>query len=222
MQVKVWDLFVRFSHWLIVLIVLSAWLSSEFGDTEYKWHSLNGYAIFVLVLTRILWGFFGSTTARFSHFVKSPKIFFRYILASRSGKSSESLGHNPAGGWMIAVLLMVLLAQATTGMFTSDDISFEGPFAYYVSTNMSERLTSLHLLLFNALLGLIVLHVLAVLYHQLIKKESIIRAMFTGNKHTKRRNKNESNTFVFRSVFFALGILSTIGFVLWWLLQEYA
>ena len=153
MQVKVWDLFVRFSHWLIVLLVLSAWLSSEFGDIEYKWHSLNGYAIFVLVLTRIFWGFFGSTTARFSYFVKSPKIIFRYILALRSGRSSESLGHNPAGGWMVAVLLMVLLAQATTGMFTSDDISFEGPFAYYVSTNMNERLTSLHRLLFNALLN---------------------------------------------------------------------
>ncbi len=221
-MVKVWDLFVRWSHWLIVLLVISAWLSSEFGDSEYKWHSLNGYAIFVLVLTRIIWGFVGSTTARFSHFLKSPKKSFKYLLALRSDKTPESLGHNPTGGWMVVVLLVVLLAQATTGMFTSDDISFEGPFAYYVSTAMSEKLTGLHHLLFNGLLVLIVLHVAAVLYHQLIKKESIIKAMITGEKISLPLHKHESSALIFRSVFFALTILMIVGATLWWLLKEYA
>ena len=220
-MVKVWDLFIRLNHWLIVGLVVSAWLSSRYGDAEYQWHTLNGYAIFVLVITRIIWGVVGSTTARFSHFIRSPIQSILYLKSLFSPRYTSSLGHNPAGGWMVVLLLLALLMQAVTGMFSSDDISVEGPFAFYVSEDWVERLSGLHRLLFNVIIALVVLHVVAVLYHQVIKKEALIQAMFSGKKVIKNIPQ-EVNTWVFRSLFFALLLLLSLGGVFWWVLDFYS
>ena len=221
-MLKIWDLFVRLSHWLIVLLVISAWLSANFGDAEYKWHSWNGYAIFVLVATRIIWGFVGSTTARFSHFLKLPHTVIRYLIQLITGKEDYHLGHNPAGGWMVFFLLFVLLAQAVTGMFTADDIAFEGPFAYYVSGSWVKQLTSWHHFIFDVILVLVAAHIVAVVYHQFFKKEKLVQAMLTGNKPFSSSSNLEQSALIFKPFFYALIILLIIAGTFWWLLNNYA
>jgi len=218
-SVKVWDLFVRLSHWLIVLLVASAWLSSEIGDAEFKWHSWNGYALFVLVLSRLVWGFFGSTTARYSSFIKAPKSAFIYLQDMKKGNDAEYAGHNPAGGWMALMLWVVLLAQAVTGMFSSDDVIFDGPFSYYVSSGTVSTITGMHHLLFNVLMLLVMFHVFAVFYHQYVKKEKLIEAMITGNKTLS--NETTALKLVFRPFYFAVCIVGIIGVVFWLALKNY-
>ena len=218
-SIKVWDPFVRLSHWLIVLLVASAWLSSEFGDAEFKWHSWNGYALFVLVLSRLLWGFFGSTTARYRSFIKAPKSAFVYLQDMRKGKEAEYVGHNPAGGWMALMLWLVLLAQAVTGMFSSDDVIFDGPFSFYVSSATVSSITGIHHFLFNVLILLVMFHVFAVFYHQYVKKEKLIEAMITGNKTLS--NASADLKLEFRPFYFAVLIVAVIGVGFWLVLRSY-
>lgn len=218
-MVKVWDLFVRLSHWLIVLLVISAWVSAHYGDVEYKWHTWNGYTVLFLVITRLIWGFVGSTSARFSQFLKLPKTVFFYLIDLMKGKAPNYLGHNPAGGWMVITILFVLLAQATSGLFSSDDIINEGPFVYYASSDFVALMTGWHHFFFDLLMILIVIHVLAVLYHQLIKKEKLIMAMIHGRKSLTSKHELP---FVFKPFYYSLLIFLMIAFVFWMVLRTYS
>ena len=223
-MIKVWDLYIRLSHWLAVLLIISAWLSANFGDAEFKWHSLNGYALLILAVSRIIWGFVGSSSAQFSHFVKSPMSVVSYLKGMFKGNAPTYSGHNPAGGWMVIALLLALVFQAITGMFSSDDILAEGPFAFAVSSRMVSKMTALHHLGFDLLIVLISLHVLAVLYHQFVKKEALIKAMFNGTKPViKPVMKGVTHeVFIFKPLYFALIVVSLVALSLWLVLNYYA
>lgn len=202
--VRVWDLPTRLFHWTLVLLIAGLWWTGENtaiplgplgGATILGWtvptgqmaqHMLMGYGVLALVIWRILYGLFGSTTARFGSFVKGPAAVVRYLrTAFGGGKETAAyvLGHNPAGGWMILALLLVLAAQAGTGLFANDDIFTEGPLYGLVSKETSDALTGWHKgILFPALLTLIGLHVAAAVLYLAVKGENLIRAMVTGRK----------------------------------------
>jgi len=221
MKIKVWDLFVRLSHWLVVLLVLSAWLSSEIGDAEFKWHSWNGYALLVIVLSRVLWGFVGSTTARFSSFIKSPWYAIAYLRGLLKGKEAEYAGHNPAGGWMVLMIWLTLIAQAVTGLFSSDDIIFDAPFSFYVSSSAVKTITGIHHALFNLLVILVVFHVIAVIYHEVIKKEALVKAMLTGKKSVSKATASNLR-LKFRPFYLALLLVGLVAGAFWLLLNRYS
>ena len=120
--VPTWDLPTRIFHWALVLLIIDAWVSYSFGDVLMRWHMWNGYALLTLVLFRLMWGIWGSNTARFSGFVASPLRVVRYLRALARGEDEHYLGHNPAGGWSVLVLLGLILVQGVCGLFASDDI----------------------------------------------------------------------------------------------------
>lgn len=180
-RIKVWDLPVRVFHWLLVGLVMSAWISSETGLTDiHKW---TGYSILVLVTFRVLWGALGSQNARFSHFLATPARTWVYLKAIISRSAGHYDTHNPAGGWMVVALLLTLLIQVATGLFSNDEILFEGPFAPWVSSQWSEWLTELHEINFNILLALVGIHVVAVAWHELLG-ERLVKAMWHGKKES--------------------------------------
>jgi cytochrome b len=180
--VKVWDAPVRLFHWLLVLLIAFQYLSARMKGDWLTWHMYSGYTILALVLFRILWGFAGSSTARFSTFIAGPSATLQFAKKILARAPAPHASHNPLGGWMVVVLLLSLLAQAGTGLFANDDVATEGPLANMVSKEMSDRLSSIHYWNFNLLLVLGGLHVAAVLYHWGVMKENLIGAMFTGVK----------------------------------------
>jgi cytochrome b len=182
-RVKVWDAPVRLFHWLLVLLFAFMFFSGKSGSEWLEWHVRAGYAILALLFFRVLWGFAGSTHARFSSFLAGPKACIDCLRHLAKREPSPYAGHNPLGGWMVLVLLLALLFQAGTGLFSNDDVLFEGPLASLVSKSLSDRLTSWHAWNFNLLLILAGLHIVAVLYHAGFMKENLIGAMFTGVKH---------------------------------------
>lgn len=111
--VKVWDPFIRIFHWGLVGLFTLSYVT---GETEGPLHVWSGYAIVVLIALRIVWGFVGSTHARFSDFVRSPAEVFRYLKGELSGNAPRTLGHNPAGGWMVLLLLVSILATGGSGL----------------------------------------------------------------------------------------------------------
>ncbi len=181
-HVKVWDLPVRLFHWLLVLLFAAMFATGKAGSEWITWHMRCGYAVLALVLFRVLWGFAGSTHARFASFLAGPAAAIAFAKKLLARAPAPHAGHNPLGGWMVLVLLVALLVQAGTGLFANDDLLNEGPLAALVSKATSDQLTSVHVWNFNLLLLLVGLHVIAVLYHAGFLKENLIGAMFTGVK----------------------------------------
>lgn len=178
----VWDWPVRIIHWSLVICVAGAWLTQNLERDLFRWHTWFGYAVTVLVVTRILWGLVGTRHARYASFVRSPAAAWRYLAGLFRGDAAKVAGHNPLGGWMVLLLLALLLAQAVTGLFANDQILNTGPLYGHVSSGLSDRLTSVHKQVFDILLGAIALHVIAAFAYLVFRRENLIGSMFTGRK----------------------------------------
>lgn len=196
MAARLWDLPVRLFHWTLVVMVLLLWITGEFGGLDVTLpipgkgdvyfanmdvHALLGQGVLVLVIFRLLWGVWGSTSARFVHFVKAPAKVVAEVRSLLGGGLPDHQGHNPLGALMVVALLLLLLAQAGTGLFSADDFFFAGPLAELVDDDWVETLTGLHESLFTALQVFILTHVAAVFYY-LARGSNLIRPMLTGTK----------------------------------------
>ena len=171
----IWDVPTRLFHWLLVLLIGAAWATQEqLGDSER--HATVGYMVLGLLLFRLLWGIVGSETARFRSFIRGPRAVRAYL----AGDAPASVGHNPLGGYSVALMLLSLFVQAATGLFLYDDEAFWGPLNDFVSDDTSELLGEIHELNFNLLLGLIALHVGAILYYALVRRKNLVRPMIGG------------------------------------------
>ncbi|MEM1155134.1 MAG: cytochrome b/b6 domain-containing protein, partial [Pseudomonadota bacterium] len=170
-----WDIPTRVFHWSLVICMGVSWWSADQGDFEI--HEWSGYTLIVLVISRIAWGFVGSTHSRFSDFLAGPRKIMGYLR----GEASTTPGHNPLGGWSVMVLLTLILLQAVTGLFNTDDIFFNGPLYYAVSSEVRDTMGQIHEVAFDFLLGFVGLHIAAVLYHQFWRKEKLLGPMFTGS-----------------------------------------
>ncbi len=180
MKVKVWDLPTRVFHWLLVLLFGVMWYTGKQG--VFNIHILCGEAVAVLILFRLFWGFVGSDTARFSHFISGPRTIVRYLKGEIS--EAQQPGHNPLGALMVIALLIVLLAQVITGFFSADIDSFldDGPLAHLIG-EAAQSVTLVHKQLFNGLLVLVAVHLLAIMVYAFSHKPHLVRAMLTGKKN---------------------------------------
>lgn len=176
-RIRVWDLPTRMVHWALVAAVATAVATGQVGGAWMALHQVAGLAIAGLVVFRILWGFVGSTHARFASFVPTPAALVAYLRGRWRG-----LGHNPLGALSVLGLLVLLGAQAGTGLFSNNDIDFTGPWAAHVSDAWSVRLTGLHHRLATALFVFAGLHVLAVVWHTVVGKDNLVKPMWTGDK----------------------------------------
>jgi cytochrome b len=176
--VKVWDPWVRFTHWAIALLVPFSWWTAE--TARFDLHFRSGYAILALVLFRILWGFVGSDTARFARFVRGPVEGLRHLRELVRRTAPVEAGHNAAGALMVLVLLGLLLVQAVAGLFADDAILARGPLARRVEERWSDLATRLHLRVFWVLLACVALHVAAVFAHRVLLGRNLVKPMITG------------------------------------------
>lgn len=190
--IKVWDLPVRIFHWSLVVLFIAAYVTNSLGSDYFVYHLWSGYALIILVSFRIVWGLVGTYHARFTHFVKNPVATAKYALSVFKKRDKHYLGHNPLGAVMVVVLLIAILVQAITGLFTNDEIFNVGPLYAYINDELSLQLTSLHRQLFYWILGAIALHIIAVIAHVIFKRDNIIRAMFSGNKNLPTQEDSQT------------------------------
>ena len=180
-DVPIWDLPVRLGHWILVLLLAVSWFTGKHG--AMIWHRWSGYAILILVLFRIYWGFAGSSTARFLQFLRGPRAVWKHskTLLERSG--SKTAGHTALGGWSIVAMLLLLLLQNGLGLFAVDVDGIEsGPLSDLVSFETGRYLASWHGKVMDLLVVVIALHLAAILYYWLYKRDNLISAMLTGAK----------------------------------------
>jgi cytochrome b len=177
------------------------------------WHYRFGYATLALLVFRVLWGFAGSQTSRFADFLRSPRFLLRYVADLARGRVMRAPGHNPLGGWSVMLMLASVALQAISGLFSSDDISEEGPLVARVSDATVALMTRIHHLNRYALLLLIALHVGAIALHYAIRNENLVAPMLHGRARFER-----ARTLRFVSSWRALGLLALGAGAVWALL----
>jgi len=187
-KVRAWDLPTRLFHWLLVLLIFFAWASWRYsealGDPLLRLHRWNGHAILVLIVFRLLWGFVGSSTARFAAWLWWPWTAVRYAFEILRGRTPLYLSHNPLGSYMILALLGVVTAQAVLGLFTVEHNDLTaGPLYRLIGEETQKWVTGWHVWFFYwVILALVPIHIAANVWYGLAKKEPLITAMITGNK----------------------------------------
>ena len=207
--IRVWDPLVRLFHWSLLLVFIIAYVT---GEEESGVHAYSGYIILGLISFRVLWGYVGSTYARFGNFIYSPKAILEYLKSLLTGQPRHYAGHNPAGGLMVFLLLITLFMASFTGL-KAYGVEGHGPLAAdapqisLINTayadddrhdyeedehdgeehdegknEKDEFWEEVHEANVNFLLFLIILHVAGVFVSSHLHKENLVRAMITGRK----------------------------------------
>lgn len=190
----VWDLPLRIFHWLLVLSLGGLWATGEAGFEWLEYHMYLGYFTLGLIVFRVIWGFVGPRHARFSNFLAGPSAIWRYARGLGAGTMIQTAGHNPLGGISVIVMLVLVSVQIGTGLFTSDDILYTGPYNGAVSTDLAEELSTLHAQNFNIILIAVALHIIAIAFYFLVKKQNLVGAMFHGKKPASHVPEHEAIT----------------------------
>ncbi len=177
-MIRVWDLPIRLFHWLLVLCIIGSCISVNLGGNAIQWHAYFGYSVLTVLIFRIVWGFVGSTHARFLSFLPTKKSILQYL----QGKSPRTLGHNPIGALSVFALLFVLSVQVITGLFVDDEVAFQGPFAKYASSSVVSFLSEIHEGTQVVIYTLITIHVAAIWFYKKFKGENLIKPMISGDK----------------------------------------
>jgi cytochrome b len=198
-RIQVWDLFVRASHWLIAVGFFVAYFTEEDAMTVHAW---AGYLVGAVLVLRIVWGLVGSRYARFSNFIYAPGPVLNYFWALVTGHAKRYVGHSPAGGAMIILLMVSLAATVGTGLIVYAQEHAAGPLAPFIAhTQQTEAVNGVvredanaeehkhesafeevHQTLANVTVALVIFHVLGVILASFVHRENLVGAMITGRK----------------------------------------
>lgn len=182
-----WDLPVRLTHWLFAICLAVSWWAAE--ERLMDLHRYSGYTLLGLLLFRIYWGFAGSSTARFSSFVRGPRAMIEYLRRPRT-TGAPVIGHTPLGSWSVLTILGLLALQIGLGLFVTDVDGIEsGPLSHLVSFETGRRLADWHETLFNAILAWATLHLAALTYYFVVERNNLLTAMITGSKRTTQASQ---------------------------------
>lgn len=179
--VRIWDAPLRLFHWLLVALVVAAYVTGRLGIEARLWHMRLGYAIVALLGFRLTWGFVGGRYSRFRAFFYHPSSAWRHARQLLTGHEPPMAGHNPLGSYMVFLLLLLLLVQVATGLCASDDILYQGPLHQFLPERWGHVLSRWHSWQVNILLAAVAVHVLAILVYW-IRGENLIKPMITGWK----------------------------------------
>jgi len=186
-DLRVWDVPVRAMHWLLVIGIGVCWWSGVNNELEY--HTYSGYVVLWIVLMRLYWGLVGSSTARFVNFVRGPKAVLDYAATLHRRDTPHAHGHNALGAISIVVMLGLVLTVVCLGLFAVDvDGLYSGPMSIYVSFKQGRHIAHSHYYWFNILLWMIGLHLAAVIFYLVYKRQNLVVPMISG----KRQHRGEA------------------------------
>ncbi len=182
-RLRVWDLPTRVFHWALALSVIAAVISAKIGGNAMVWHMRLGYAVLALILFRLCWGLVGGRWSRFSRFFYSPLAYGRYLRGRPRADDFFEVGHNPLGALSVLAMLAWLLLQVGSGLIADDEIATTGPLVRLVSIDTSLAWTAHHKSWGQwGVYGLVGLHLLAIAFYALFKRQHLLAAMLSGDK----------------------------------------
>ena len=188
----VWDPVTRLWHWLLAASVITGWTLGEFRTFSImQWHIYLGYLTGTLLLFRYVWGWTGPTPIRHSTLFVSLREMPAYLRRVGRRRPSGVPGHNPIGALSVIAMVLALTAQVVTGLFSEDDaLFFSGPLASEASSDTVGMMTGYHNLFAKVVLVLVALHVAAILFYLVWKRENLVTPMLNGRKWVRERTVN--------------------------------
>ncbi len=212
-SVRIWDLPTRIFHWVLAASVVALVVTAKIGGNAMEWHLRLGHGVLALLVFRIIWGLIGGRWSRFAAFVYSPMRVLRYVRGTPHPQ--DSIGHSPLGALSVFALLAVLVAQVSTGLLSDDEIAFAGPLTRFVSNAWVGQATWYHKEVGQYLvLGLVGLHVLAILFYTLARKQRLVGPMLHGDKVLPALVAPSRDDTISRT---AAGVLLSLsGLLAWW------
>ena len=215
MKVRVWDLPLRLFHWALAACVTVSIVTGLIGGNAMQYHYWSGYTLIALLVFRLVWGVAGSRHARFWNFVHGPRDIWRYVRGDDPRPAHLRVGHNPLGSLSVLALLTVVALQVISGLFANDEIFNQGPLANYVSDRTSAIFTFYHTTIGQPLIyALVGLHLAAIAYYAIFKRENLVRPMLTGDIDTVAGVTPARDTWGLRLL--ALLIVAAGGVLAWW------
>jgi cytochrome b len=212
--VRIWDLPVRLFHWALAACVFALVVTAKLGGNAMEWHFRLGYVVLALLVFRIVWGLVGGRWSRFASFVYSPGRLVRYLKGTTS--ADDSVGHSPLGALSVFGLLAVLIAQVVSGLLSDDEIAFAGPLTRFVSNAVVGQATSYHQEIGQYLvIGLVVLHLLAIAFYTLVRRQRLVAPMVHGDKELDARVAPSRDDGASRCL--AAVVLAASGALAWWI-----
>lgn len=216
--VRIWDLPTRGFHWILAGCVLGSVITAKLGGNAMVWHFRLGYVVFTLLLFRVLWGLVGGRWSRFTSFVRTPATIWRYLRGRHTAAEALDVGHNPLGALSVLGLLGVLAVQVGTGLVADDEIANAGPLVSLVSGSLSSSMTTWHKSWGQWLvIGLVVLHVAAILFYLVKKRQNLVGPMLGGDKLLPADTPASADAAPQRLL--ALGLLALCAGLVAWVIQ---
>ncbi len=183
--VRIWDLPIRIFHWALVTCLIGLVITGYRGGAAMDWHARIGYVLLSLLLFRVVWGFVGGRWSRFRSFIYSPSSVWNYLRGQ--AHPDHLVGISPLGAASVFAMIVVLFAQVGSGLIGDDEISFTGPLNKFVQSSTALAATWYHKRVGQWLiLGLVALHITAVLYYLWKTQDNLIKPMLDGNKTLDR------------------------------------
>ena len=185
----VWDPVTRLWHWVLAASVITGWSLGEFRTfSNMQWHIYLGYLTGALLVFRYVWGWAGPVAVRHRTLFASLRGMPAYLRQAGVRRPSGVPGHNPVGALSVIAMVLALTAQVVTGLFSEDDALFHsGPLASEVSSETVVMMTGYHNLFAKVVLALVVLHVAAIVFYLVWKRENLVTPMLSGRKWVKDR-----------------------------------
>lgn len=180
-KLRVWDLPTRVFHWALSACVVGLFITAKIGGAAMAWHFYLGYSVLTLLMFRLLWGVFGGYWSRFVTFIYSPLTLLRFLQGQRCPE--HQVGHSPIGALSVLALLLFLAAQVATGLVSDDEIANNGPLSHLVSNATVNLATWYHKDVGQfILIGLVLLHLVALAFYTLKKQQKLVASMIHGDK----------------------------------------
>lgn len=215
--VRVWDAPTRLFHWALVACFVGLVVSGQFGGGAMVWHFRFGYGVLALLIFRLIWGFQGGYWSRFATFVYTPRQVLRYLEGH--DEPNQHVGHNPLGALSVFAMLAFLALQVASGLMSDDEISAAGPLTRLVSSQWVNYATYYHKEIGKLVLILLVsLHLGAIAYYLLAKRENLISPMVLGDKSLSFAAQKTSDTVANRikaAVILLICAMLVAGTVTW-------
>lgn len=213
LRVRIWDLPTRLFHWALAAAVIALVVTAKVGGNLMEWHFRLGYCVLALLVFRLVWGLVGGRWSRFATFLYSPGRLVRYLRGTPHPE--DGVGHSPLGALSVFGLLGVVAAQVATGLLSDDEIAFAGPLTRFVSNAVVGQATSYHKEIGQFLvLGLVGLHLLAVIFYVVVRKQRLVRPMVDGDKDLPAPAPAARDDAVIRIL--ALVVFALSAALAWW------
>lgn len=218
-DIRVWDIWIRIFHWVLVVSVGFLLISGETGFLFFDWHRNVGEWVLVLLLFRVIWGFIGSSNTSLVGLIVNPLKAFSHLAQLLRGTTAQTRGHNAAGGWAVIIMLLAILFQAISGLFIADeDELIEGVFYGELSSGASEQLLHLHHLNAEFIMVLVAVHIAMIFFYLIRAGQNLIKPMLTGRMGWHADQQPPAATFASPIIGLVLICVcaGVVGFIVGW------